>query len=175
MNKIRIWTRVIVLASAFGFASAAMADPPTGGFNSQFAITAPIIDFIDGSGSATCTDREGDGQCEGSVAFITKTGFWGVHIEGVELANPLDTLRVCLTGETSAFGPFAVKLVSGLVPEGPKNTVSAGGDVFTDTGFVKVGLPGFGILSCPGGNCDDVWECGGGTNILEFETGIRVD
>ena len=172
MKKLRVLRGVIALAGAFGFAGAAMSDSPAGGFNSQFAVTAPIIDFIDDSGSATCKDRDDDGQCDGGVAFITKSGFWGLRIEGVVLADPSDTLRVCLTGEHGA-----VPLVSGLVPQGPKKTVSAGGDVFADSGaFLDViGLPGFGILSCPGGNCDDAWKCGGGFNILQFETGIRVD
>jgi hypothetical protein len=90
-----------------------------------------------------------------------------VRIQGVVLADPLDELRVCLTGETRPSGGFAVPLVSGLTPRGAKNTVSAGGDVFADSGFEEnIGLPGFGILS--GTN----EFCGGTGNVLEFETGI---
>lgn len=97
-----------------------------------------------------------------------------MRIVNVTLYNPEDELRICLTGDHGA-----VPLVSGLVPVGPRNTVSAGGDVFADSGsFLDViGLPGFGILSCPYGYCDDDpgQECGGGENVLEFETGIRVN
>ena len=161
---------MIALASVFGFTSAAMADPPGSGANSEFAGSAPIIDVDGNTVGAKCGDGDDDNQCGGSEAFITKGGFWGVRIQGVVLADVLDELRVCLTGEHGA-----VPLVSGLVPEGPKDTISAGGDLFADTGFVIVGLPGFGILSCPLGVCDEVAVCGGGSNILEFETGIVLD
>ena len=176
MKNIRILTGAIALASAFGFAGASLAAPPESGVNSEFAVSAPIIDVDGNNVGAKCGDGDDDNQCGGSEAFITKGGFWGVTIQGVVLANVLDELRVCLTGETFA-GGFAEPLVSGLVPEGPKDTISAGGDLFADTGFEIVGLPGFGILTCPLGVCDDgeSTSCGGGLNILEFETGIRVD
>ena len=52
-------------------------------------------------------------------------------------------------------------------------------DIFADTGGLAiVGLPGFGIVSCPLGDCvdDPDFLCSGpGANILEFESGIRVD
>ena len=169
MKKLSILTGVIALASAFGFAGASLADKPSSGFHSHGGVTAPIIDV---GGGASCADGQPDDQCDGSEAFITKSGFWGVTIQGVELDDELDELRVCLTGEHGA-----VPLVSGLTPQGANNTISAGGDVFADTGLEIVGLPGFGILTCPLGDCDDDEdeECGGGDNILEFESGIRVD
>lgn len=73
MQILRTLTGMITLASAVGFVGAAAADPPAGGFNPQFAVTASIIDF-DVYNGATCADGEDDGQCEGSVAFITKAG-----------------------------------------------------------------------------------------------------
>jgi len=92
-----------------------------------------------------------------------------VLIQGVVLADVDDELRVCLTGEHGA-----VPLVSGLTPQGANNTISAGGDLFADTELEIVGLPGFGILSCPLGVCDEFAVCGGGSNILEFESGISL-
>ena len=58
-------------------------------------------------------------------------------------------------------------------PDGHNNTISAGGDLFADTGGLAiVGLPGFGIVSRIGGICGTDLECAGFGNPLEFETGI---
>lgn len=125
-------------------------------------MTAP---FVDVGGFAGCEDGDADEVCDNSIAFITKTGHWGIRISGVE-SNGVGPFRVCLTGEHGA-----LLLAEGLMPVGPNNVISAGGDVYTDTGsgLDVVLQPGFGVMRDDAANPTGCWG-----HLLEFETGVRV-
>jgi hypothetical protein len=162
MRKRRIFTTVVALLVAFGLWEAAMADPPPkAAGEAQFAVTTPIVDT---GGIADCRDDNVDDVCDRSIAFITKTGHWGIRISAVE-PNGAGPFRVCLTGEHGA-----MLVAEGLVPVGPNDAISAGGGVHADTGLEVVQLPGFAVM-----RYDNEYptDCYG--HLVEFVTGVRVD
>lgn len=161
MRKRRIFTTVVALLVAFGLWEAAMADPPPkAAGEAQFAVTTPIVDT---GGIADCRDDNVDDVCDRSIAFITKTGHWGIRISAVE-PNGAGPFRVCLTGEHGA-----ILLAEDLTPVGPNNVLSAGGDVYADTGLELVRLPGFAIL-----RYDQSYPTGCYGHLVEFVSGVRV-
>ena len=119
MMRLRMLTGAIALGRAFGLTGAAVADPLASGRNSQFAVAALIIDV---GGVADCADADDDSQCDRGVAFITKSGFWGVRIQGVEL-NGAGPLPVCLT-EFGYLSPDGYPPLPDNFSWGAQNTVA---------------------------------------------------
>jgi len=160
MSILRNFTGLIALLGALGLCGAAMAGPPSKAGKAQYAVTVPFVDI---GGVADCEDEDGDDVCDNSIAFITKTGHWGIRVSGVE-SNGVDPFRVCLAGEHGA-----LLLAEDLVPVGPNNVISAGGDVYADTGLEVVLLPGFAVMRYDEFNPTGCWG-----HLIEFETGVRV-
>ncbi len=161
MGILRIFTGLIGMLVALGLCGAVTADPQGKAGEAQFAVTAP---FVDVGGAADCEDDDADDVCDKSIAFITKTGHWGIRISGVE-SNGVGPFRVCLTGEHGA-----LLVAEDLVPVGPNDAISAGGGVHADTGLEVVQLPGFAVM-----RYDNEYptDCYG--HLVEFVTGVRVD
>lgn len=166
----RTLTATIALLTVMGLSNPVMADPPSKAGEPQFAVTSPFMDIDDGYDLASCTDEDEDDQCDNSIAFITKTGHWGIRISGVE-SDGAEPYRVCMTyWDTGAVDFGALLLAENLVPMGPKNTLSAGGDVYADTlGLDVVYLPGFAVMRH---DATDPTGCHG--HLIEFMSGARV-
>jgi hypothetical protein len=158
MSNLKIFTGLIAMLVALGLCGAATADPRGKAGEAQFAVTAPFVDI---GGVADCEDDDADDVCDKSIAFITKTGHWGIRISGVE-SNGVGPFRVCLTVENGA-----LLVAEGLIPVGPNGVISAGGGVYADTGLEVVQLPGFAVM-----RDDELTGCWG--HLVEFVTGVRV-
>lgn len=160
MSDLRNFTTVIAMLVALSLCGAAAANPQGKAGEVQFAVTAP---FVDVGGIADCEDDDVDDVCDNSIAFITKTGHWGIRISGVE-SNGVGPFRVCLTVENGA-----LLVAEGLIPVGPNGVISAGGDVYTDTQLQVVLLPGFAVMRYDESDPTGCWG-----HLVEFVTGVRV-
>jgi len=163
-------TAAIAILATAGLCGGVLADAPSKTGDSQFAMTTPFID-VGIPDLASCTDADEDDQCDNSIAFITKTGHWGLRISGVE-SDGAGPYRVCMTfWDTVASEWGALLLAEDLFPAGPKNTLSAGGDVYADTQewLDVVYLPGFAVM-----RHDAINPTGCHGHLIEFMSGVRV-
>ena len=170
-----ILTTVIALLTAICIGGDVMAGSPSQSGKSKFAMSIPFINVGEGGlDLALCADADGDDQCDNAVAFITKTGHWGIRIPGVE-SDGAEPFRVCMTfwdPDPSNPGHSVLLLAENLYPIGPNNVLSAGGSLYADTqGYLDVVLlPGFAVQ-----RWDDSYPTGCWGHLNEFVTGIRVD
>lgn len=167
----RILTSAVVFLVAFAFSDEVLSDPPSKAGEPQFAFTSPFLNIDDDYDLASCSDENEDGQCDNSIAFITKSGHWGIRIPGVE-SDGAEPYRVCMTfWDTAAADWGALILIEGLHTVGPKNMLSAGGDVYTDTSYwlETVYLPGFTVM-----RYDEAYPTGCYGHLVEFMSGAQV-
>jgi hypothetical protein len=168
-----ILTATIALVAAIGIGVYVMASPPSQAGKSKFAMTTPFINVGEGGlDLALCTDADGDDQCDNAVAFITKTGHWGIRIPGVE-SDGAEPFRVCMTYWDPSIPGFSALLLSeNLYLVGPNNVLSAGGSLYADAqgNLDVVLLPGFAVQ-----RWDDSHPTGCWGHLNEFVTGIRVN
>ena len=163
----------IALLTAIGISGDLLADPPSTPGTPKFAVTMPFVNVgWGGLDLALCADADGDDQCDHAVAFITKTGHWGIRIPGVE-SDGAEPFRVCL----SYLDPDSLENTVWLLSEnlyltGPNNVLSAGGSLYADVqGYLDVVLlPGFSVM-----RWDDSHPTGCWGHLVEFVTGIRID
>ena len=163
----------IALLIAIGIGGDVLADPPSTPGTPKFAVTTPFVNVgWGGLDLALCADADGDDQCDHAVAFITKTGHWGIRIPGVE-SDGAEPFRVCL----SYLDPNSLEnnvwlLSENLYLTGPNNVLSAGGSLYADVqGYLDVVLlPGFSVM-----RWDDSHPTGCWGHLVEFVTGIRID
>jgi hypothetical protein len=163
----------IALLIAIGIGGDVLADPPSTPGTPKFAVTMPFVNVgWGGLDLALCADADGDDQCDHAVAFITKTGHWGIRIPGVE-SDGAEPFRVCL----SYLDPNSLEnnvwlLSENLYLTGPNNVLSAGGSLYADVqGYLDVVLnPGFSVM-----RWDDSYPTGCWGHLNEFVTGIRID
>ena len=168
-----ILTTVIALLTAICIGGDVMAGSPSQSGKSKFAMSIPFINVGEGGlDLALCADADGDDQCDNAVAFITKTGHWGIRIPGVE-SDGAEPFRVCMTYlDPNSLDSGALLLSENLYLIGPNNVLSAGGSLYADVqGYLDVVLnPGFSVM-----RWDDSYPTGCWGHLVEFVTGIRID
>jgi hypothetical protein len=166
-------TAAIAFLAAFSIGGDVLADPPSHGGESKFAVTMPFVNVgWGGLDLALCADADGDDQCDNAVAFITKTGHWGIRIPGVE-SDGAEPFRVCMTYlDPNSLDFGALLLSENLYLIGPNNVLSAGGSLYADVqGYLDVVLlPGFAVQRWDGSYPTGCWG-----HLNEFVTGIRID
>ncbi len=164
-------TAAIALLTTIGIGGDVLADPPSKAGNPEFAVTMPFVN-VGYPDLALCADADEDDQCDNAVAFITKTGHWGIRIPGVE-SGGAGPFRVCMTyWDPNGPGFGALLLSENLYLIGPNNVLSAGGSLYADIQEVMdvVRLPGFVVQRWDGSYPTGCWG-----HLNEFETGIRID